>query len=84
VVGAQESVFRAVVAQLSEKEGLGNAYAMYGLGIGLGSAAAGFAYGLLIETKTPVLFILAYAVAVQAVALLVFFKAVRRDKSAAE
>ncbi|MEM4353073.1 MAG: MFS transporter [Candidatus Caldarchaeum sp.] len=83
VVGAQESVFRAVVAQLSEKDGLGNAYAIYGLGIGLGSAAAGLAYGSLIETNTPVSFMLAYAVAVQAVALLVFFKAVRRHKSAA-
>ncbi|MCS7136890.1 MAG: MFS transporter, partial [Candidatus Caldarchaeum sp.] len=30
VVGAQESVFRAVVAQIAEKEGLGGAYGAYG------------------------------------------------------
>ncbi|MCS7137942.1 MAG: hypothetical protein NZ941_06200, partial [Candidatus Caldarchaeum sp.] len=79
VVGAQESVFRAVVAQIAEKEGLGGAYGAYGLAIGVGSAAAGVVYGFLIEVNAPNMVVLAYAASVQAAALAIFFNVLKRE-----
>ncbi|MDW7978249.1 MAG: MFS transporter [Candidatus Caldarchaeum sp.] len=79
VVGAQESVFRAVVAQIAEKEGLGGAYGAYGLAIGVGSAAAGVVYGFLIEVNAPIMVVLAYAAFVQSAALAIFFNMLRRE-----
>ncbi|MEM1945427.1 MAG: MFS transporter [Candidatus Caldarchaeum sp.] len=69
VIGAQESVFRAMVAHLAGREGLGGSYALYGLAVGMGSAAAGVAYGYMIEADVPLLLTILYAVTVQATAL---------------
>jgi MFS family permease len=49
-VGAQETVFRALVAQIAERDGLGSSYAYYGLALGAGAAVAGTVYGYMIES----------------------------------
>ncbi|MEM2237763.1 MAG: MFS transporter [Candidatus Caldarchaeum sp.] len=69
VIGAQESVFRAMVAHLAGKEGLGSSYALYGLALGVGSAVAGVAYGYMIEAGIALHLIILYAVTVEAAAL---------------
>jgi MFS family permease len=64
-VGAQETVFRALVAQIAERDGLGSSYAYYGLALGAGAAVAGTVYGYMIESGTPTVFVAAYAAMLQ-------------------
>ncbi len=77
VIGAQESIFRALVAQLAGREGLGWSYAIYGLAIGIGGAVAGPVYGYMLESNTPTYVIFLYAVVVQALALILLTKALK-------
>jgi MFS family permease len=76
VVGAQESVFRAMVARLAVAGGIGGSYAVYGLAIGAGSAAAGFTYGLMVDLGLGLPYLLAYSIAAEALALIIFAKAI--------
>ena len=73
-VGAQETVFRALVAQLAEKDGLGTSYAYYGIALGAGSAVAGTVYGYMIEFGAPTVVIVAYAGAFQLAAFALLLK----------
>lgn len=77
VIGAQESVFRAVVAQLADTGGLGSAYALYGLGIGTGGAAAGIVFGYMLQINAPVFLMMLYALASQTVAAFLLLKILR-------
>lgn len=72
VIGAQESVFRAMVARLAVEGGIGGSYAVYGLAIGAGSAAAGLAYGLMVDLGLGLPYLLAYSIAAEALALIIF------------
>jgi len=49
VIGAQESIYRAAVADLAGVRRIGTAYGLFGLGIGIGSAAAGLGFGWLMD-----------------------------------
>jgi len=73
-VGAQETVFRALVAQMAEKDGLGASYAYYGIALGAGAAVAGTVYGYMIEFGAPTVVIVAYAGAFQLAALALLLK----------
>ncbi|GBC71457.1 hypothetical protein HRbin02_01240 [Candidatus Calditenuaceae archaeon HR02] len=76
VVGAQESVFRAMVARLAVEGGIGGSYAVYGLAIGAGSAAAGLVYGLMVDLGLSLPYILTYSIATEASALIIFSRAI--------
>ena len=73
-IGVQETVFRALVAQLAEREGLGISYAYYGLALGAGAAVAGTAYGYMIETMTPLPVVAVYAATLQITAIILLIK----------
>jgi MFS family permease len=73
-IGAQETVFRALVAQLAEREGLGSSYAYYGLALGAGAAVAGTAYGYMIEAATPLPIVAAYTAMLQITAISLLIK----------
>ncbi|MCS7145098.1 MAG: MFS transporter [Aigarchaeota archaeon] len=78
VISAQESVFRAMVAQLAADGGLGGSYAAYGLALGVGSAAAGLVYGLMVDLGLGALHLLAYSAAMQAAAVATLLKAIEK------
>ncbi|MEM4303432.1 MAG: hypothetical protein QXQ70_06005, partial [Candidatus Caldarchaeum sp.] len=80
VIGSQESVFRAMVAHLAGKEGLGSSYALYGLALGVGSAVAGVAYGYMIEAGMALYLIILYAVTVEAAALTLISYILRQEQ----
>ncbi len=73
-IGAQESVFRAMVAQIAGREGLGSSYAYYGLALGVGAAVSGTVYGFMIQAGTPVQFVATYAALLQITALTLLLK----------
>lgn len=79
VIGAQESVFRAMVAHLASGGGMGASYAAYGLAIGAGSAAAGLAYGLMIDLRLGIPSLLAYSAAAQAAALAMLYRTMKSN-----
>ncbi|MEM0440152.1 MAG: MFS transporter [Candidatus Caldarchaeum sp.] len=81
VIGAQESIFRAAVAHLSNKSGLSYAYALYGLGLGTGGAVAGIIYGCMIQINAPIAFMFLYAVVAQTAAATLLVKIFRMSKS---
>lgn len=74
VIGAQESIFRAMVAELAQDNGLGSAYASYGLAFGVGAAVAGAVYGYMIQTSMSISELVLYAVAMQAGSAALLFK----------
>lgn len=80
VISAQESVYRAMVAQLAESGGLGGSYALYGLALGGGSAAAGLAYGLMVDLGLGIPLLLAYSAAMQTLAITALLKAMRKER----
>lgn len=80
VIGAQESIFRAMVAELAHANGLGSAYALYGLAFGVGAAVAGTVFGYMIQTGRSVLEIVLYAAAMQAGSAIFLFKTAKLRK----
>jgi len=70
VIGAQESIYRAAVAELAGVVRIGTAYGLFGLGIGLGSAAAGLGFGWMMDLGLGRFHLLAYAVAFQTASIL--------------
>ncbi len=78
VVGAQESIYRAAVAELAGVMRIGAAYGLFGLGIGVGSAAAGLGFGWLMDLGLGRLHLLAYAAAFQTASVLLLLWSRRR------
>ncbi|MEM4314829.1 MAG: MFS transporter [Nitrososphaerota archaeon] len=79
IVGAQESILRAMVAHLAGKEGLGSSYALYGLAVGIGWATSGFAYGYMIEANIGQAVVISYAVVFQAAALILLSRILKQQ-----
>lgn len=79
VIGAQESIFRAVVARLSPVGGLGSAYAFYGFGLGTGGAVSGVVFGYLLQTNAPLYAILLYSFVAQAAAAILLIWALKSN-----
>ncbi|MDJ0275008.1 MAG: MFS transporter [Nitrososphaerota archaeon] len=77
VIGAQESIFRAAVAELAGLRRIGSAYGLFGLGIGLGSAAAGLAFGWMMDLNLGREHLFAYSVAVQAASIALLLRSRR-------
>ncbi|MEN3047793.1 MAG: MFS transporter [Candidatus Caldarchaeales archaeon] len=65
VIGAHESIFRAVVAELAGPGRLGAAYGVFGLGVGIGYSVAGFAFGLMVDAGIGPAGLVAYSLAAQ-------------------
>ncbi len=74
VVGAQESIFRAMVAELAGGRSLGASYATYGLLFGAGSALSGLAFGLMVDLGLGVPYYAAYSAAMQAASLTILHR----------
>jgi hypothetical protein len=70
VIGAQESIYRAAVADLAGIRRIGTAYGFFGLGIGIGSAAAGIGFGWMMDLGLGRFHLVAYAAAFQAASIL--------------
>jgi sugar phosphate permease len=70
VIGAQESIYRAAVADLAGVRRIGTAYGLFGLGIGIGSAAAGIGFGWMMDLGLGRFHLFAYAAAFQAASIL--------------
>ncbi|MCS7126826.1 MAG: MFS transporter [Thaumarchaeota archaeon] len=69
VIGAQESIFRAVVAELAGSGRLGTAYGVFGLGVGIGYSVAGLAFGLMVDAGVGPAGLVAYSLAAQLLSL---------------
>jgi MFS family permease len=70
VIGAQESIYRAAVADLAGVRRIGTAYGFFGLGIGVGSAAAGLGFGWMMDLGLGRFHLVAYAAAFQFASIL--------------
>lgn len=70
VLGAQESIYRSAVADLSPIEVRGTSYGIFSTAYGLGLFASGAAFGLMLDLRAPFVAVVAYSVAVEAAALL--------------
>ncbi|MDW8041336.1 MAG: MFS transporter [Nitrososphaerota archaeon] len=69
VIGAHESIFRAVIAQMAQSGSLGSAYGLFGLGVGLGYSASGLVFGLMVDLGYSQEVMVAYAMAMQLLSL---------------
>ena len=78
VIGAQESIYRAAVAELAGVMKIGTAYGLFGLGIGLGSAAAGLGFGWMMDLGLGRFHLLAYAAAFQTASILLLMRSRRK------
>ncbi len=78
VIGAQESIYRAAVAELAGVMRIGTAYGLFGLGIGLGSAAAGLGFGWMMDLGLGRFHLLAYAAAFQTASILLLMRSRRK------
>ncbi len=78
VIGAQESIYRAAVAELAGVRRIGTAYGFFGLGIGIGSAAAGLGFGWMMDLGLGRFHLVAYAAAFQAASVLLLVRSLRK------
>ena len=78
VIGAQESIYRAAVAEPAGVMRIGTAYGLFGLGIGLGSAAAGLGFGWMMDLGLGRFHLLAYAAAFQTTSILLLMRSRRK------
>lgn len=78
VIGGQESIYRAAVAELAGVMRIGTAYGLFGLGIGLGSAAAGLGFGWMMDLGMDRFHLLAYAAAFQTASILLLMRSGRK------
>ncbi len=74
VIGAQESIFRASVANLASGRSLGTSYATYGLAFGAGSALAGLSFGVMVDLGLGVPHYVTYSAAMQAASLTILLR----------
>lgn len=70
VLGMQESVYRAVVADLTPLASRGKAYGVFNTAYGLGFLASGTIYGSFIDYRIPIMAVAAYAIATQIIAII--------------
>jgi MFS family permease len=80
VIGAQESIFRAAVADLARLNSLGSVYASYGLAFGAGAAIAGAVYGYMIQTNTGLEYILLFTALMQTISAILILNAAKQKK----
>ena len=69
VLGMQESIYRAVIADMTPLDSRGTAYGIFNTVYGLGLLGGGVVYGLFINYGTDMVLIAAYAVLSQIVAI---------------
>jgi len=70
VLGMQESIYRAAIANLVPLNLRGTAYGVFNTALGVGTLAGGVVFGLLIDGGYSGLFMLGYALVMQAGALI--------------
>ncbi|MCP8321817.1 MAG: MFS transporter [archaeon] len=69
VLGMQESIYRAAVADLAPLTSRGKAYGLFNTAYGLGFLASGTIYGSFIDYRIPSIAVVAYALLTQIVAI---------------
>lgn len=74
VLGMQESIYRAVVSELTPVSSRGTAYGVFNVVYGLGELASGGIFGLFIDLKISLVAVMFYAVAFQIMAIALLFK----------
>lgn len=74
VLGMQESIYRAAVADLAPLTSRGKAYGLFNTAYGLGFLASGTIYGSFIDYRIPIVAIAGYALVIQIIAILLLLK----------
>ena len=69
VLGMQESIYRAAVADLAPLTSRGKAYGLFNTAYGLGFLASGTIYGSFIDYRIPIIVVAGYALLTQMVAI---------------
>lgn len=77
VLGMQESVYRAAVADMVSLNVRGTAYGLYYTGYGFGFLLSGVTYGWLIDVQAPLIIAITYAIVTQVLAIALLLKAKR-------
>lgn len=78
VLGMQESVYRAAVSYYVPREGRGTAYGIFNTVYGIGFLFSGTLFGLFLDLKTELLYIIFYTTIMQILALVFLLKSVRK------
>ena len=65
VLGMQESIYRAAVSELAPISSRGTAYGIFNTAYGVGFLISGAVYGLLMELRTPFIFVIFYVLITQ-------------------
>jgi len=74
VLGMQESIYRAAVADLAPLASRGRAYGIFNTAYGIGFLISGAVYGIFIDRKVPIFLIAAYALLSQIVAIVLLLR----------
>lgn len=81
VMGVQESVMRAAIADLVPSHSRGTAYGIFAAGFGVATLVGGVLTGALYDVSIPLL--IAVVIGIEVIAMLVLFKAIATSASAA-
>lgn len=78
VLGMQESVCRAAVSYYVSKESRGTAYGVFNTMYGVGFLLSGVVFGLFLDARAGILYVISYTILMQALALSCLMKSFRR------
>ncbi|MGB9727551.1 MAG: MFS transporter [Nitrososphaeria archaeon] len=78
VLGMQESVYRAAVSYYVPREARGTAYGVFNTVYGVGFLFSGTLFGLLLDFKTELMYIIFYTTTMQILALVFLLKSIRK------
>ncbi len=81
VLGMQESVYRAAVSYYVPREARGTAYGIFNTVYGVGFLFSGTLFGLLLDFKTELMYIIFYTTTMQILALVFLLKSIRKSGS---
>ncbi|MEM0052732.1 MAG: MFS transporter [Nitrososphaeria archaeon] len=79
VLGMQESVYRAAVSYYVPKESRGTAYGLFNTVYGIGFLLSGVVFGLFLDMRIGISYIMFYAILMQVFALFCLKKSFRRE-----
>lgn len=79
VLGMQESVYRAAVSYYVPKESRGTAYGLFNTVYGIGFLLSGVVFGLFLDIRIGISYIMFYAILMQVFALFCLKKSFRRE-----
>jgi len=70
VLGMQESIYRAAVADIAPSQYRGTAYGLFNTVLGLAFFLSGVIYGFMLDRKWPIVMVISYSIITQIIALI--------------